>query len=85
MNVVALYHNPGAGDEEHDRKDLINLTQGRSYHGPLSVGKHVISVAPHPNLAAQQPDKMEFSADKGHTYSFSVTSKSGKITLVKAP
>ena len=68
-----------------DGKDLINLTQGRSYHGALSAGKHVITVAPHPNLSAQQPDKMEFSADKGNTYKFSVSSKSGKVVLAKAP
>ena len=27
MNVVTLYHNPGAGDEEHGREELITLIE----------------------------------------------------------
>jgi hypothetical protein len=68
-----------------DGKDLVNLTQGISYRGALSAGKHVISVTPHPNLSGQSPTKTEFTAEKGHTYSFKVGSKSGKVMLEQTP
>ena len=66
-----------------DGKELVNLTQGRSYKGPVAAGKHVISVNPHPNLTGQQPHKTEFTAEKGQTVSFKVGSKSGKVMLEK--
>jgi hypothetical protein len=68
-----------------DGKDLVTLSRGRSFHGSVSPGKHVISVMPDPNLIGQSPNKTEFTAEKGHTYSFSVSSKSGKVVLVKNP
>ena len=68
-----------------DGKDVVNLTKGKSYRGSLSAGKHVISVTPHPNLSGQQPNKTEFTAEKGRTYSFSVSSKSGNVVLLKNP
>ena len=68
-----------------DGKLTMTIGQGRSYKGPVTAGKHVISVAPDPNLTGQQPNKVEINAEKGQTYSFTVGSKSGKIELVKKP
>jgi hypothetical protein len=68
-----------------DGKELANLTQGKSFRGPLTPGKHVISVSAHPNLTGKQSNKTEFTAEKGQTYSFSVSSKSGEVVLVKKP
>ena len=68
-----------------DGKDLVTLTRGKSFRGSVSPGKHVISVTPDPNLIGQSADKTEFTAEKGRTYSFSVSSKSGKVVLVKNP
>ena len=66
-----------------DGKDLVTLGNGRSFRGSVSPGKHVISVTAYPNLTGQQANKTEFTAEKGRTYSFSVSSKSGKVVLIK--
>ncbi|HEY4282470.1 MAG TPA: hypothetical protein VGM62_05345 [Chthoniobacterales bacterium] len=68
-----------------DGKLIMTVGQGRSYRGPLTPGKHVISVAPDPNLTGQQPNKVEVNAEKGQSYSFNVGAKSGKIELTKKP
>ena len=69
-----------------DGKSVRTLMKGSRYKGTLSPGKHVISVMPVPNTSSQQQDKVEFTAEKGHNYSFSVAyDKSGRLVLQKNP
>jgi len=69
-----------------DGKPVRRLMQGSRYRGPLSAGKHVIAVMPEPNTSGQKESKVEVTAEKGRTYSFSVSrDKAGNIGLMKNP
>jgi hypothetical protein len=67
-----------------DGKQIAALSNNRIYRGNLSPGKHVISVVGDPNLAGQAPNKMEVNVEKGKTYSFTASLKSGKLVLEKS-
>ena len=67
-----------------DGNKLVTLTQGRRYSGTVPAGKHVITCVPDPNLSGQVVNKTEFTAEKGQTYAFTATRKSGDVVLMKA-
>jgi hypothetical protein len=68
-----------------DGNQLATLSQGRKFSGTLAPGKHVLSIVPDPNLSGQRPFKLEVVIEKGKTYSFAATRKSGDIILVRNP
>lgn len=67
-----------------DGNKVLTLTQGRRYVGSVSAGKHVLTCVPEPNLSGQVPNKTEFTAEKGQTYVFTASRKSGDIVLMKS-
>jgi hypothetical protein len=64
-----------------DGKQVASIGNRGNYRGSLSAGKHVISVVPDPNTGSGAT-KVEVTAEKGKSYSFSVHSKNGKLELV---
>jgi hypothetical protein len=65
-----------------DGKQVSIMGNRGHYKGTLSPGKHVLSVVPDPNTGALGATKLEVTAEKGKSYSFSVHSKNGKLELV---
>ena len=64
-----------------DGKQVSIMGNRGRYHGTLSPGKHVLTVVPDPNTGSGAT-KLEVTAEKGKSYSFSVHSKNGKLELV---
>ena len=67
-----------------DGKRVKTLLQGSRYSGTLTPGKHTISVMPKPNTLGQREERMEITAEKGHSFAFTIGhDKSGKLVLQK--
>jgi hypothetical protein len=64
-----------------DGKQVASMGNRGHYRGTLSPGKHVLSVVPDPDTGSGAA-KVEVTAEKGKSYSFSVHSKNGKLELV---
>jgi len=66
-----------------DGKDVGSFTEGRSYSGYLSPGKHVITARVDPNLGGIRPAQKTLNVKAGQTYSYTAGQSGGNMTLVK--
>ena len=66
-----------------DGKDVGSFTEGRSYSGYLSPGKHVITARVDPNLGGIRPARKTLNVKAGQTYSYTAGQSGGNMTLVK--
>ena len=66
-----------------DGKDVGSFTEGRSYHGYLSAGQHVVAVRVDPNPGGKHPGRKTLTVQAGQTYSYTAAWSGGKLALVK--
>jgi len=66
-----------------DGKQLANVQLGQTYDAPVSPGKHVLTAVHTPNISAQIPASVTFTAETGKTYSFIAQWQDSDLILVR--
>ena len=66
-----------------DGKQVANVEISRTYDAYVSPGKHVLTAVHTPNIAAQIPASVTFTAEKGKTYSFIAQWQDKDLILVR--
>jgi hypothetical protein len=66
-----------------DGKQLANVSLGKTYDAPVSPGKHVLTAVHTPNISAQIPASVTFTAETGKTYSFIAKWRDEDVILVR--
>jgi hypothetical protein len=66
-----------------DGKQLANVQLGQTYDAPVSLGKHVLTAVHTPNISAQIPASVTFTAETGKTYSFIAQWQDDNVVLVR--
>jgi len=66
-----------------DGKQLANVQLGQTYDAPVSPGKHVLTAVHTPNISAQIPASVTFTAETGKTYSFIAQWQDEDVILVR--
>ena len=66
-----------------DGKQVANVQLGQVYDAPVSPGKHVLTAVHTPNISAQIPASVTFTAETGKTYSFIAQWQDSDLILVK--
>jgi hypothetical protein len=66
-----------------DGKQLANVQLGQTYDAPVSLGKHVLTAVHTPNISAQIPASVTFTAEAGKTYSFIAQWRDEDVILVR--
>jgi hypothetical protein len=66
-----------------DGKQVANVQLGQTYDAPVSPGKHVLTGVHTPNISAQRPASVTFTAEKGKTYSFIAQWQDDVVILVR--
>jgi hypothetical protein len=64
-----------------DGAQVATLVEGRSYHGTLSPGQHVISLTVTPNLGEFRGTTKRLTVQKGQTYSFTAMWSGQRLVL----
>ena len=64
-----------------DGAQVATLVEGRSYHGTLSLGQHVISLTVTPNLGEFRGTTKRLTVQKGQTYSFTAMWRGQRLVL----
>jgi len=64
-----------------DGAQVATLVEGRSYHGTLSPGQHVISLTVTPNLGEFRGTTKRLTVQAGQTYSFTAMWKGQRLVL----
>jgi hypothetical protein len=64
-----------------DGARAASLVEGRSYHGALSAGQHVISLTVTPNLGEFRGTTKRLTVQKGQTYSFTAMWSGQRLVL----
>ena len=64
-----------------DGASVASLVEGRSYHGTLSPGQHVISLTVTPNLGEFRGTTKRLTVQKGQTYSFTAMWSGQRLVL----
>jgi hypothetical protein len=65
-----------------DGAQVASLVEGRSYHGTLSPGQHVISLNVTPNLGEFRTTPKRLTVQAGQTYSFTAMFKGQRLVLL---
>jgi len=66
-----------------DGKQVANVQLGQVYDAPVSPGKHTLTAVHTPNISAQIPASVTFTAEKGKTYSFIAQWQDEDVILVR--
>src|SRR5262245_50734186 len=66
-----------------DGKQVANVDLGQTYDAPVSPGQHVLTAVHTPNISAQIPAKVTFTAEKGKTSSYIAQWQDSNVILVK--
>ena len=66
-----------------DGKQVANVEIGRTYDAYVSPGKHVLTAVHTPNISAQIPASVTFTAETGKTYSFIAQWQDKDLILVR--
>ena len=66
-----------------DGKQVANVPIGQVYDAPVSPGKHTLTAVHTPNISAQIPASVTFTAEKGKTYSFIAQWQDQDVILVR--
>ena len=66
-----------------DGKQVANVELGRTYDASVSPGKHVLTAVHTPNISAQIPASVTFTAETGKTYSFIAQWQDEDVILVR--
>ena len=66
-----------------DGKQVANVQLGQTYDSNVSPGKHVLTAVHTPNISAQIPASVTFTAEKGKTYSFIAKWQDSNVILVR--
>lgn len=66
-----------------DGTQVANVEIGKTYDAPVSPGKHVLTAVHTPNISAQIPASVTFTAEKGKTYSFIAQWQDKDVILVR--
>ena len=53
-----------------DGTQVANVSLGKTYDAPVSPGRHVLTAVHTPNISAQIPASVTFTAEAGKTYSY---------------
>ena len=64
-----------------DGASVASLVEGRSYHGTLSPGQHVISLTVTPNLGEFRGTTKRLTVQAGQTYSFTAMWSGQRLVL----
>ena len=66
-----------------DGKQVANVALGRTYDAYVSPGQHVLTAVHTPNISAQIPASVTFTAENGKTYSFIAQWQDDDVVLVR--
>ena len=66
-----------------DGKQVANVQLGQTYDAYISAGQHVLTGVHTPNISAQRPASVTFTAEKGKTYSFIAQWQDKDVILVR--
>jgi len=66
-----------------DGTQVANVALGRTYDAYVSPGKHVLTAVHTPNISAQIPASVTFTAEKGKTVSYIAQWQDDYVVLVK--
>lgn len=66
-----------------DGTQVANVSLGKTYDAPVSPGKHVLTAVHTPNISAQIPASVTFTAETGKTYSFIARWRDEDVILVR--
>jgi hypothetical protein len=66
-----------------DGTQVANVALGRTYDASVSPGRHVLTAVHTPNIAAQIPASVTFTAEVGKTYSFIAQWQDDDLVLVR--
>ena len=66
-----------------DGTQVANVALGKTYDAPVSPGKHVLTAVHTPNISAQIPASVTFTAETGKTYSFIAQWQDEDVILVR--
>ncbi len=66
-----------------DGKQVANVELGQTYDASMSPGKHVLTAVHTPNISAQIPASVTFTAETGKTYSFIAQWQDEDVILVR--
>ena len=66
-----------------DGTQVANVSLGQTYDAPVSPGKHVLTAVHTPNISAQIPASVTFTAETGKTYSFIAQWRDEDVILVR--
>ena len=66
-----------------DGKQVANVALGRTYDAYIPPGQHVLTAVQTPNISAQIPASVTFTAEKGKTYSFIAQWQGNDVILVR--
>jgi len=66
-----------------DGTQIANVELGKTYDSPVSPGKHVLTGVHTPNISAQRPASVTFTAETGKTYSFIAQWQDDSVILVR--
>ena len=66
-----------------DGTQVANVSLGKTYDAPVSPGKHVLTAVHTPNISAQVPASVTFTAETGKTYSFIAQWRDEDVILVR--
>jgi hypothetical protein len=64
-----------------DGAQVASLVEGRSYHGTLSSGQHVLSLTVTPNMGEFRGTTKRLTVQKGQTYSFTAMWSGQRLVL----
>ena len=66
-----------------DGTQVANVALGRTYDAYVSPGKHVLTAVHTPNISAQIPASVTFTAEKGKTVSYIAQWQDDYVVLVR--
>jgi hypothetical protein len=66
-----------------DGTQIANVALGKTYDAPVSPGRHVLTAVHTPNISAQIPASVTFTAETGKTYSFIAQWRDEDVILVR--
>jgi len=66
-----------------DGKQIANVQLGQVYDAPVSPGKHVLTAVHTPNISAQIPASVTFTAEIGKTVSYIAQWQDDVVVLVR--
>jgi hypothetical protein len=66
-----------------DGKQVADVALGKTYDAPVSPGKHTLTAVHTPNISAQIPASVTFTAETGKTYSFIAKWRDEDVILVR--